>query len=72
MTRVLVVCAEPIGVRMAGPAIRARELARALAGEFDVTVAAPAPTELGDGRLQLVEAGFEDYEPLAAAGRAHG
>ncbi|MFN8133249.1 MAG: glycosyltransferase family 4 protein [Solirubrobacteraceae bacterium] len=67
MTRVLVVCAEPIGVRMAGPAIRARELARALAGEFDVTVAAPAPTELGDGRLQLVEAGFEDYEPLAAA-----
>ena len=72
MTRVLVVCAEPIGVRMAGPAIRARELARALAGEFDVTVAAPAPTELGDGRLQLVEAGFEDFRETVSGGRDDG
>jgi glycosyltransferase involved in cell wall biosynthesis len=67
VTRVLVVCAEPIGPRMAGPAIRARELARALADEFDVTVAAPAPSDLADDRLALVPAGFVDYEPLAAA-----
>ena len=31
MTRVLVVCGEPVGGAMAGPAIRALELARVLA-----------------------------------------
>lgn len=67
MTRVLVVCAEPIGPRMAGPAIRAYELARALAATLDVTVAAPAPTTLADPRLAHVEAGFVDYDVLAAA-----
>ena len=67
MARVLVVSAEPIGPQMAGPAIRARELARALAGEHDVHVAAPAPSDLGDQRLTLVAAGFEDYDVLAAA-----
>ena len=30
---VLVLCAEPVGERMAGPAIRAAELARALAAD---------------------------------------
>jgi glycosyltransferase involved in cell wall biosynthesis len=40
--RVLVLSSEPVGERMAGPAIRAVELARALAGEHDVTLAAPS------------------------------
>ena len=40
---VLVLSSEPVGERMAGPAIRAAELARALAAEHDVTLAAPAP-----------------------------
>ena len=39
--RVLVLSSEPIGERMAGPAIRAVELARVLAREHDVTLAAP-------------------------------
>ena len=67
MTRVLVVCAEPIGPQVAGPAIRALELARALADTHDVTVAAPAPSQTGDDRIALVEAGFVDYDELSAA-----
>ncbi len=66
MARVLVVSAEPVGPLMAGPAIRARELARALAAEHEVTLAAPAPSERPDERVALVEAGFADYEMLAA------
>ena len=67
MTRVLVVCAEPIGPQVAGPAIRALELARALADSHEVTIAAPAPSETGDPRIALIEAGFSDYDLLAAA-----
>ena len=40
----LVLSPEPVGERMAGPAIRAAELARALAAARDVTLAAPAPS----------------------------
>ena len=40
--KVLVLSSEPVGERMAGPAIRAAELARALAAEHSVTLAAPA------------------------------
>jgi glycosyltransferase involved in cell wall biosynthesis len=39
--RVLVLSSEPVGERMAGPAIRATELARVLAAEHHVTLAAP-------------------------------
>jgi hypothetical protein len=39
---VLVLSSEPVGERMAGPAIRAVELARVLAAEHQVTLAAPA------------------------------
>jgi len=70
VTRILVVCAEPAGARMAGPAIRAYELARALAGAGAgaVTLAAPAPSVLaaGDG-IELLQAGYEDYDTLLAA-----
>ena len=45
MTRVLFVSAEPVGAAMAGPAIRVAELARALAGRCEVTVAAPPPSD---------------------------
>jgi glycosyltransferase involved in cell wall biosynthesis len=67
VARVLVVCSEPIGAQMAGPAIRARELAHQLAAQHDVTVAAPAPSDVGDPRIRLVEAGFVDYDALTAA-----
>jgi glycosyltransferase involved in cell wall biosynthesis len=68
---VLVLSAEPVGERMAGPAIRAAELARALAAEHDVTLAAPAPSVAPDPRVRLMDAGFEDYERLVAAAREH-
>ena len=69
--RVLVVSAEPVGDRMAGPAIRAYELARALAADVRVTLAAPAPSALGDERFELLEAGLADYDALIAAVRDH-
>ena len=56
---------------MAGPAIRVAELARALAAEHDVTLAAPAPSRSPDPRVGLLDAGFEDYERLVAAAREH-
>ena len=67
MARVLVVCAEPIGPQVAGPAIRAIEIARVLASAHDVTVTAPAPSGIHDPRIKLIEAGFSDYDALAAA-----
>ncbi|HEX8101907.1 MAG TPA: glycosyltransferase [Solirubrobacteraceae bacterium] len=69
MPRVLVVSAEPVGPRMAGPAIRAYELARALAGTAKVTLAAPAPSQAPEG-VALVEAGYADYGALLAAAAA--
>jgi glycosyltransferase involved in cell wall biosynthesis len=69
--RVLVISAEPVGTRMAGPAIRARELAGALAGACAVTLAAPAPSEVDDDRIALLEAGMADYDALLGAIRAH-
>ena len=69
--RVLVTCAEPVGARMAGPAIRARELAGALAGACDVTLAAPAPSEVDDERIALLEAGLADYDALLGAIGSH-
>jgi glycosyltransferase involved in cell wall biosynthesis len=71
VTRVLVVSAEPVGGAMAGPAIRAMELARVLAGHCRVTLAAPGPSRLEDPRIELVEASSEDFDRLLAALRAH-
>jgi glycosyltransferase involved in cell wall biosynthesis len=71
VTRVLVVSAEPVGGTMAGPAIRALELARVLAGHGRVTLAAPAPSRLDDARIELLEASTEDFDRLLAALRAH-
>jgi glycosyltransferase involved in cell wall biosynthesis len=68
--RVLVLSSEPVGERMAGPAIRAAELARALAEQHSVTLAAPEPSRAPDG-VELISAGFEDYETLVAAAREH-
>lgn len=44
--KVLIVTLEPIAKQMAGPAIRAYELARELANEFAVSVFSPYPTDL--------------------------
>ena len=68
---VLVLSSEPVGERMAGPAIRALELARALAVEHDVTLAAPRGPGAAPARVRLLDAGFSDYEALVAAARHH-
>jgi hypothetical protein len=69
--RVLVVSPEPVGAAMAGPAIRAWELARVLAARCPVTLAAPAPSELPEAGPSLVEAGVADFERLAGAFEQH-
>ena len=71
MARVLVVSAEPLGEQMAGPAIRAIELAGVLSSENDVTLSAPglAPGEAG-AAIATVDAGFEDYASLSGAIRS--
>jgi glycosyltransferase involved in cell wall biosynthesis len=72
VSRVLVLSSEPVGERMAGPAIRAYELARALAGAgHAATLAAPAPSEVSDPAVSLLGAGFADFDRLLAATRDH-
>jgi glycosyltransferase involved in cell wall biosynthesis len=71
MTRVLIVSSEAVGEQMAGPAIRAYELARALAATCEVTLAAPGAEPVPDGRLARLDAGFEDYDALLAAAAEH-
>ena len=71
MTRVLFISAEPVGKTMAGPPIRVMELARAVAAECDVTVAAPATSDTGDAPVELLEAALEDFDTLLEAARSH-
>jgi glycosyltransferase involved in cell wall biosynthesis len=57
VSRVLVLAGEAVGERMAGPAIRSWELARALSAQHEVYLAAPAPLPgRGPGRTRLLEA----------------
>jgi glycosyltransferase involved in cell wall biosynthesis len=71
MSRVLVVSQEPVGERIAGPAIRALELSRALAAECEVTLAAPAPSAAEGEPFALLEAGLADFDALFEAARGH-
>jgi glycosyltransferase involved in cell wall biosynthesis len=74
---VLVLSAEPVEERMAGPAIRAAELARALAAAGSrVTLAAPAApsapavaSTFAPPGVRRLEAGFEDFDVLLEAAR---
>lgn len=70
---VLVLSAEPVEERMAGPAIRAAELARALAAAGSrVTLAAPAGTSnAAPPGVRRLDAGFEDFDTLLEAAREH-
>jgi glycosyltransferase involved in cell wall biosynthesis len=56
--RVAVLTTEPLGARLAGPAIRAIELGRALADEFDVIVASTATDTGAEGWQSLDVAGL--------------
>lgn len=68
--RVLVLASEPLAARMAGPAIRALELARALTAVADVTIAAPPGSLPVDGVSMEVVAPTEHRRTLALA-RGH-
>jgi glycosyltransferase involved in cell wall biosynthesis len=71
MTRVLVTSTEPVGGRMAGPAIRALELARVLSATCDVTLAAP-PGSTADGvDAELVAVHETEHRRLLGLARAH-
>jgi glycosyltransferase involved in cell wall biosynthesis len=69
---ILLVAGDPLGDRMAGPAIRVVELARALAAAgSEVAVAAPAVGDLVVPGVRLVAApGHNDLRALAAGARA--
>jgi glycosyltransferase involved in cell wall biosynthesis len=56
---------------MAGPAIRAVELARALARHYRVTVTAPFPSHVEDERVHLLETEGDRFGRLLSALRHH-
>ncbi len=76
-SKVVVVTGEPLGERLAGPAIRAVEMSRLLAPEHDVTLVTldrcdASATELGAGVASangLVSGGFEVRAATARSGR---
>lgn len=70
MVKVLIVGHEAIGRLMTGPSVRCWELASALAGEFDVTVAVPEALDVSPRGFRLAtyrRDAPDDLESLAAA-----
>ena len=65
---VLLITHEALRTNMSGPAIRALEMARALARSARVTVAAPAPLELRDDHVALVP--FDPARPSVLRAQA--
>jgi glycosyltransferase involved in cell wall biosynthesis len=61
--RLLFISGEPFGARMSGPAIRAYQLGRALAGVADVTLAGRAPSEPPAPGVEHVS--YEPHDPRA-------
>jgi glycosyltransferase involved in cell wall biosynthesis/prefoldin subunit 5 len=66
MRRLLILSHDTVGGRMAGPGIRYWELARALAGELRVTLAAPAPIDLAPAGFACAHYAPGDAASLAA------
>jgi len=66
----LIICHETIGPKMAGPAVRCLELARALARHADVTLAAPGQPEVDAAGFRVLSyESLHDLEPaINAAG----
>lgn len=68
MTRLLIICPDQTGPRMAGTAIRSVEIARALARDVDVTLAVPDGSARLPGDLVQVRVPSESaLPPLVAA-----
>ena len=65
MTRLLIICPDQTGPRMAGTAIRSVEIARALAGDVEITLAVPGGSTPVAGDFAQVQ-----DDPFAVGGGA--
>ncbi len=63
--QILIITLEPIAKQMAGPAIRAVELGKQLADEFDVILFSPRPTD-----LECIEGAPSSVKLMAGLGKA--
>jgi glycosyltransferase involved in cell wall biosynthesis len=63
--RVLIICHDVVGSRMAGPGIRAWEMARALAAQQPVTLAAPRAIDLAADGVACASFALGEAEALA-------
>ncbi len=66
MTRILIVSTDIVASTMAGPGIRAWELARALAHEHQVTLAVPRETDLASSEFVIVPYATERHDLVLA------
>ncbi len=66
MPGLLTITAEPLTERMAGPAIRALELSRVVAGHLPVTLVSLASCERTDPRVRLLAARGDELRALVA------
>ncbi|MBN9632906.1 MAG: glycosyltransferase [Actinobacteria bacterium] len=70
-TRVMVITGDPIGAKMAGPAIRAWAIAEALAFDHDVTLVSLAGVEPMDAPFTLAHVRIGDQRAMANLEREH-
>jgi hypothetical protein len=66
----LIICHETIGSKMAGPAVRCLEMARALAKYADITLAALGPPEVDGAGFRVI--GYQSFQDLQPAINAAG
>lgn len=69
--RILVISPEAVGETMAGPAIRALEIARALAAEAEVTLMAPRGSALKADPIKLFEGDAANPQDAYEAAKVH-
>lgn len=72
MTEILIISHDVVDERMAGPGIRYWEIARVLAKEFQVVLAAPDRTSLAPSDLQVMTYPMDHPEVLAGMARQAG
>lgn len=77
MKKVLFICNDTVGLKMAGPAIRCIELAKVLSGKFDISVAAKrnddiyqAPVKLLDFDEDLFQSEINNVDVIVVQGDA--
>jgi glycosyltransferase involved in cell wall biosynthesis len=66
MTRILIASTDIVASAMAGPGIRAWEIANALASDHQVTLAVPRATDLSSSRFTIEVYSTERHDPVLA------